>query len=220
MNVTSKQFFNFTSSVTCVGGECGGINATLDPYMQYFFSFENDTNGWTHNASTGTQNGNPATGNDQWHIEYNASKFGNYSWKDGPVGTDSNYTTPPSAILLTGTYDLRTNLNRATTMSFWQFLSSEPTWDGGKLEYMVDGNGTFIKVPAGWFITGGYNGVYTQNPAFIPTGFVNGEAFWTGYAVGSLNNFSQVIVNISSINATNITFRFIFGGDDNTAGYK
>ncbi|MBN2422330.1 DUF2341 domain-containing protein [Candidatus Woesearchaeota archaeon] len=32
-NVTRNQFFNFTSRVTCTGGECGYVNATLDPYV-------------------------------------------------------------------------------------------------------------------------------------------------------------------------------------------
>ena len=218
INVTTKQFFNFTSVVTCTGGECGYINATLDPYTQYFFSFENTTDGWTHNISNGTHNGNPVVGNDQWHIEYNASKFGDYSWKDGPVGIDSNYTTPPSAILTTGTYSLRTNLSRATTFSFWHFLSSEYHYDGGRLEFRAD-NGNWTKVPPAWFITGGYNDVYWINAAFVPQGWVDREPIWTSWAIGSLNNFTQVIVNISSINATNVTFRFYFGGDDNTAGY-
>ncbi|MGV8162915.1 MAG: CARDB domain-containing protein [Candidatus Nanoarchaeia archaeon] len=31
INVTQNIFFNFTSRVTCTGGECGYINATLDP---------------------------------------------------------------------------------------------------------------------------------------------------------------------------------------------
>jgi len=68
MNVTSKTFFNVTSSVACTGGECGYINATLDPYVTYFFSFENatgpDPQGWTHNvmpARTGAPPGSPAS---------------------------------------------------------------------------------------------------------------------------------------------------------------
>ncbi len=31
-NVQQKAFFSFSSKVTCSGGECGNINATLDPY--------------------------------------------------------------------------------------------------------------------------------------------------------------------------------------------
>jgi hypothetical protein len=31
INVSQNSFFNFTSKVTCTGGECGNINATLDP---------------------------------------------------------------------------------------------------------------------------------------------------------------------------------------------
>src|SRR3989338_2480108 len=31
VNVTKDRFFNFTSRVTCTGGECGSVNATLDP---------------------------------------------------------------------------------------------------------------------------------------------------------------------------------------------
>ena len=30
-NVTQNRYFNFTSRVTCVGGECGNVSATLDP---------------------------------------------------------------------------------------------------------------------------------------------------------------------------------------------
>jgi len=32
-NVTQNYFFTFTSNVSCVGGECGYVNATLDPYI-------------------------------------------------------------------------------------------------------------------------------------------------------------------------------------------
>ncbi|MGY4884300.1 MAG: DUF2341 domain-containing protein [Nanobdellota archaeon] len=31
INVNEKEFFNFTANVTCTGGECGFVNATLDP---------------------------------------------------------------------------------------------------------------------------------------------------------------------------------------------
>ncbi|MFC1648667.1 PA14 domain-containing protein, partial [Nanoarchaeota archaeon] len=34
-NVTQYRFFNFTSSITCTGGECGSYNATLDPPLPW-----------------------------------------------------------------------------------------------------------------------------------------------------------------------------------------
>ncbi|HLG25100.1 MAG TPA: DUF2341 domain-containing protein [Candidatus Nanoarchaeia archaeon] len=37
-NATQNRFFNFTSSVTCSGGECGYINATLDPFGTWALS--------------------------------------------------------------------------------------------------------------------------------------------------------------------------------------
>ena len=97
-------------------------------------------------------------------------------------------------------------------------MSCEPQYDGGKMQYRAD-NGPWITVPNAWFITGGYNTVYIQNPDFLPWGFASNDPVWSSWALGSLNNFTPVIVNISSVNATNITFRFYMGGDNNLAGY-
>jgi hypothetical protein len=33
-NVSQNQFFTFTSSATCVGGECGDVNVTIDPSQE------------------------------------------------------------------------------------------------------------------------------------------------------------------------------------------
>jgi|GEM_PF-963978 len=39
INVTRNLFFNFTTTVTCTGGECGYLNATLDPWENSNFTF-------------------------------------------------------------------------------------------------------------------------------------------------------------------------------------
>ena len=224
INVTSRQFFNFTSRVTCTGGECGNINVTLDPYKEYFYSFENDMQGWTHMPMNGTANGVPAVGWDQWHLDTNGAKFGNYSWRDGPYDL-LNYTTPPAAVLITPTFAIRTNLSNATIVSFYQYLYTENTWDGGKMEYSLDG-GPWLNVTLAMFITGGYNGFYSINAAFVPSRWSNNDRIWTNLCigpdpsctVGTINNFSFVKINISSLKGENITFRFYMGGDNNGAG--
>ncbi|MBS3131731.1 hypothetical protein J4212_04830 [Candidatus Woesearchaeota archaeon] len=50
VNVTRYQFFNFTAQLSCSGGECGFVNATLDPTVIHnetivFESFESGTGG-------------------------------------------------------------------------------------------------------------------------------------------------------------------------------
>jgi hypothetical protein len=220
MNVTSKRFFNFSSLVTCTGGECGYVKATLDPYIQNFSSFENSTDGWTHQVMNGTAGGAPAVGLDQWHVSNLTGKFGGYSWKYGVV-PNSTYATPPCAILQTQTYAIRTNISNATEISFYHYMDAEFKWDGGKIEYKLD-NGNWTKVTDGTpapnlFITGAYGNTYSRNADFAPNGWTAGERIWTG-TVGSFNNFALVRINISTLKGENITFRFFFGGDDNTAG--
>ncbi|MGV8086060.1 MAG: CARDB domain-containing protein [Candidatus Woesearchaeota archaeon] len=207
MNVTSKRFFNFSSRVTCSGGECGYINVTLDPYREYFDSFEDDTDGWTHVAAIG--------GIDEWHRSTESAKFGVYSWKHGR-SDEGNYSTPPGSILTTQTYDIRSYISNSTVVTFYHYLNSENQWDGGKIEYSLN-NTAWVKVPAGLFINGSYNGVFSLNSGAPANGFVDGEAIWTNN-VGSQSNFSLVRINISTLRGENITFRFRFGGDDNTAG--
>ncbi len=67
VNVTRNRFFNFTARVTCSGGECGDVNATLDPtnwwnsnwdYRMQINITENSgsaVSNWTTNVSIDTQ---------------------------------------------------------------------------------------------------------------------------------------------------------------------
>jgi hypothetical protein len=41
VEVSRNRFFNFTSRVVCTGGECGSVNATLDPLPSYILAIEN-----------------------------------------------------------------------------------------------------------------------------------------------------------------------------------
>jgi len=235
MNVTSKQFFNFTSSVTCVGGECGGINATLDPYKTFFYSFENgsgnstlpDSQGWTHYALNGTANHVFGIGNDYWHIENESSKFGNYCYKFGFAGSGVSYGPYPAGVLLSPVFSIRTNISNATSFSFYHYVDAEyvsgAAWDGGRMQYSID-NGIWMNITdaaPNMFIQGAYNYNYVINNAWIPDLWPQG-ADWTvtglrifGSRIASLNNFSKVVVDISSLKGETVQFRFYFGGDDN-----
>ncbi len=50
-NVAYREFFTFTSQVTCVGGECATVNATLDPYstnQMYEYTSGYTTDKWAY----------------------------------------------------------------------------------------------------------------------------------------------------------------------------
>lgn len=97
---------------------------------------------------------------------------------------------------------------------FWHHYNTELNWDGGVLEYSIDGGSSWQDILAGdggsipanenRFISGGYVGSLRSgsNP-------VGGRLAW----FGDNNGFEQVSVDLSDMNGTSLRIRWRFGCD-------
>lgn len=198
VNVYQNEFFNVTLNLTCLTGDCGTINLTLDPVQETFEDFELGEGSFTHGQYSG--------GVDDWHRSSESSHDGTYSFKAGDTGSGT-YSSNANSYLQTPTYDIVAN----STFQFYQYLYSEQDYDGGKLEYSLD-EGAWTKVTS--FNSGGYNGNINNWNSIA--GFTDGEAVWDN-TIGSAGAFSLVDVNMTPFSSgTNITFRWRFGSDTNT----
>ena len=193
--VEQNQFFNVTLNVTCYQGDCGTINVTLDPIQETYNDFETGTEGFEHFALNAKA--------DEWHITTESTHNGSQAWKcgDNSTGTYSIYS---DSILVTPTYDITAN----STFSFYHYMYTETGYDGGYLEYKINGT-SWNKFTN--FISGGYTGTYRQYNGGPP--LTQGEAIWTA-TIGSSASFTKVVLNMSEIRGDNVTFRFHFFADD------
>lgn len=103
-------------------------------------------------------------------------------------------------------------------LEFFHRYATEPTYDGGILEYSLDGGTTWTDILAAQgtiaanparFLTGGYNG--TMNGA----GAFGARAAWHG----SFNTaWLRTTVDLADFGGRSVTFRFRFGADSSVAG--
>ncbi|NCN86665.1 DNRLRE domain-containing protein [archaeon] len=192
--VEKDAFFNVTLNVTCLSGNCGTVNVTLDPIIETYNDFETGTEGFEHFPLNEK--------NDQWHISTESTNNGTYAWKCGDIEAAA-YLSLSDSILVTPTYEIEGN----STFSFYHYLFTEPGYDGGVLEYSLDG-GLWQKFNN--FISGGYNDQYQEYSG--GPDLINGEDIWSS-TVGGATSFQQVVLNMSQITGENITFRFHFFSD-------
>jgi hypothetical protein len=106
------------------------------------------------------------------------------------------------------------------SLSFWHRYATEANWDGGVLEYSVDGgnwfdilagNGAGIPANAGRFNTGGYVGPLNStgsNP-------LRGRPAWHGSNGAS---FTRVEVDLAQFGGSTVRFRFRSGSDGSVSG--
>jgi len=126
INITQNRFFNFTSQVTCTGGECGYVNATLDPIAPVLdddfdgddISGYGETGGnWDTSAYSGRGYVLTLTDNGD-HVFYNSS--------ESFTGT---YTV--KGIMMNGDNDATGLAFRVNTADADNFYSCSATSDGG-----------------------------------------------------------------------------------------
>jgi hypothetical protein len=109
-NVTQNRFFNFTSRITCTGGECGNASATLDPGL----STISPTTGTADNGTVDNIDGNDDVhGNytSTWAAEGAGGDF--YVVGDGTTG-DNAYSYIMLVYNLTPINTPSYNVNRLT----------------------------------------------------------------------------------------------------------
>src|SRR5690606_32515238 len=177
------------SFVTQAGpGEC-----SVGPATQALFEddVEGGTNGWTHEATLGT---------DSWTLSTSRPNSPVTSWKasDPSSISDQRLVSPPIQVP-----DTLSGLN--LQFSHWPLIEGTSPGpgatcqDGGILEVSIDG-GVYNQVPASQILVGSYNGT-------IATGSGNplaGNPAWCGLA----SAHTPVIVDLSTHAGHEAQFRF------------
>jgi hypothetical protein len=157
-----------------------------------------DQAGWTHSAINGGTN---------WAWSTVQKHDGTHSWFAADVGSISD------KVLVSPSF----GVGSTTTLSFFHTFkfefSSSTCWDGGTLEYSLDGGSTWRVVPAGDFTAGAYNGTVStssSNP-------IGGSPAWCG---GAIITMTPVTVNLGGdaglVNKT-VKIRWHEGDDANTS---
>lgn len=168
-------------------------------------SFEDDLESGTGNWTATAGPGDPG-GTSSWTLTTAQSNSPSNSWfasdeatvKDQVMATSNGIALPANPAKL----------------SFWHRFNTELNWDGGVLEYSVDGGTTWLDILAGdgnsipanenRFISGGYvsalrNG---QNP-------ISGRAAWHG----DNSAFEKVVVDLADMANQTIHLRWRLGCD-------
>ena len=108
-------------------------------------------------------------------------------------------------------------LDSQAVLRFWHQYQTESSWDGGVLEYSVDGGVNWVDILLGSqtvpannlrFIQNGYNETLrtgASNP-------IEGRQAWSGDSGG----FQQVVVDLSDFGGQTAEFRWVLGCDSNT----
>lgn len=133
----------------------------------------------------------------QWTLGTNANAHSpNHAFAvtDHTAAQDSQLTSPSFAVDPAG-----------GVMTFWHTFNFETNWDGGVLEYRLNGAGSWLD--AGSLITtGGYNATLNTS-ASNP---LSGRPAWSSGTIGAM---TQVSVNLNSLAGNNVQFRWRIGAD-------
>lgn len=106
------------------------------------------------------------------------------------------------------------------TLEFAHRYQTEASWDGGVLEYSLDGGTTWsdilgaqgsVPANASRFLSGGYVGPLSVGGATNP---LNGRAAWHG----SVSSFVLSRVNLADFGGRSVLFRFRAGSDSSVGG--
>jgi hypothetical protein len=147
------------------------------------------------------------SGTEPWTVVDDESYSGSHSWfcSDEPVVKDQ---------VLQLAQPLSIPGGAKPDLWFWHAYSLDWLWDGGRLEYSVNGgvswhdilDGDGAAVPPGpdRFVYGGYTGVLLDLPADNP---LAGEATWTGGSDG----WGWVIVDLADFSGRSLLLRWRLG---------
>lgn len=172
--------------------KCGDISNNLESFSTIA---DAETAGWTHAATTGTDDWSIATGDDH------TSGSGKAFVAADPNTTTDKYLASPE-VKLTNNAELR----------FWHkhaFEGSNSYYDGGVLEISTDQGTTWNDL--GSAITqNGYNGTLSGG---------HGQPLGARQAfVGTLGTFTEVVVDLSAYSQQTVMFRWRLGADSSQAG--
>jgi hypothetical protein len=157
-----------------------------------------DQPGWTHQSLSGSPN---------WAWSTAKKHDGTHSWFAQDVGSvnDKVLVSPAFGVLA------------SSTLGFWHTYvfdySSATCWDGGTLEYTINGGSTWTTVPAADFTAGGYNGTVASNTS-NPIG---GKPAWCNATVSTLTPVTVNLGGDANMIGRTVQIRW-HEGDDQATG--
>ncbi len=184
----------------CAGGsedgntvELSGV-ATGPDVEQFADDVESGPANWTVGPGPGD------TGTDPWEIVDTDSHSPTHSWfvSDQPVVKDQ---------LLALAAPVAVPAGPPVVLEFWHHHDTEANWDGGVLEFSLDGGATWLDVLDGnpdRFLEGGY--VSALNASANPLG---GRQAWHGDSGG----FFRTQVDVTDVGGQSVLFRWRLGCD-------
>lgn len=162
-------------------------NVQLDSVF-YFDNIESSVTEWLSESGLGT---------DAFQINTIGSRSGAQCWfVENAPADNTQYLEGP---------EMDIGPNQA--FSFWHSYNTELAWDGGYVELSEDAGSTWTLVEDA-FILNPYNGTLGDSSN---DGIANTPAF-----TGNSEGYIQSIVDVSSYEGQSISFRFVFGSDNNT----
>lgn len=197
---------------TGAGGACGGVEDT-NVVERSAVPTGPDTNLFIDNVETGPANwvaaGTGAGAN--WSIVATQANSPTNSWFVPDPSTTSSRT-------LTGAAAVAVPASPPAVLEFFHRYATEANYDGGVLEYSLDGGTTWSGILAGQgavpanparFLSGGYNGVMNASGAFgaVPAWHGNFNTAWI-----------RTAVDLTDFAGRSVTFRLRFGADSSVAG--
>lgn len=218
------------SDTTALGGEA----------YHYIVRAEDDLSGGGGQCRNGNEDVNlqrrvaTATGPDTVLLSDDASSLANWT-ADGTGGgvnfalVTSSFQSAPSSLFAPNSNvvsDRRLGFNQAVvipanatgyTLEFFHRFFLEANWDGGVLEYSLDGGTTWSDILAAQgsvpanpsrFLTGGYTGPLNAGTSANP---LAGRAAWHGGATGA--PYTRVAVNLADFANQSVRFRWRLGTD-------
>ncbi|MFQ6000315.1 MAG: M4 family metallopeptidase, partial [Anaerolineae bacterium] len=185
------------------------------PNNLFFDDMENTTSGyWTHTAITGSdqwyypQNSHPYTGFDATYATSGVYNIWGYAQ---PARADYRIAMTTNVALPAGSTPYL-HFNHAHGFEDYPAYGDGGYFDGGIVEYSVDGGGTWHDA-GGLFTHNGYNGTIDLN-SWSDNPLGGSQAF-----VGQSYGYYSSRANLSSLAGQNVRFRFRMGTDSSTDDY-
>lgn len=227
---------------SCVTGT-SWTDAAVASGVEYFYVVraEDDSGNGAGACAGGNEEGNSVelsavpTGPDELFFADDMETYGTDNWStDGTGGTPWSRVTTSSHSPANSQFcadqnfvkDQRLVMNRSVdltgapsgTLKFWHRFDMETNWDGGVLEYSVNGGASWFDILAGnggsipantmRFIQGSYS--LTLNSSSNPIG---GRQAWSGASSG----WEQVIVDLADFAGQSVLFRWRLGCDSSVS---
>jgi extracellular elastinolytic metalloproteinase len=142
-------------------------------------------------------------GDEIFTLQDNVKKTGDFAWLGNNIDTETDYVLE--------NFNPITIAGNKPVLRFWHQYDTEKGSDAGFLEFKKGTSQQWLRVPADKLLRNPYDGDVQYGTFAIP--------FLSGFS-GSSNGWKQSYLDLSDFLGEQVTFRFRFGSDGNTAGQR